>query len=492
MATSPPANAAFAKGLENHNENRRPASMQSWGLTQAQHLLMRAAFGASPQETAAAASQAKSQVIETLLADAPLPEPPGDWVTEGYNMRGLSNDEKKALRRLNRERYRELLGWWIALMQQGPDNLREKMVFFWHGHFVVETAAVKVSQFLYQYLDMLRRHALGNFRDFLREMWKSPAMLIYLNGNQNSAAKPNENFARELMELFTMGVDQYTEQDIKESARAFTGWRIDTTQLRSSFVPRRHDYGAKTFLGRKGNFDGDDIIDIILEQPATAKFICSKFYRFFVSPEIDDERVEALASTFRDGDYEIKPVLRQLFNSDYFYDEQAVGALIKTPFHLVVSLPRQFGAQYADLEYLYRVSEALDQVLLNPPNVAGWPGQRAWISPLLLATRGFYGETAIMGGRLDRRRYNPRQKPIGIDAMAFARDFGIDTPRELLQAWIEHLLPLDVDAVSKDFLLSVLLEGADEADWSLGYPGVEERIKNCLVQILKLPEYQLT
>ncbi|RMD92964.1 MAG: DUF1800 domain-containing protein, partial [Calditrichaeota bacterium] len=391
------------------------------------------------------------------------------------------------------ERYRDLVVWWLKLMGSGPTTLREKMVLFWHGHFVTEAAAVKIPQYLYRYNDTLRRNALGNFRMFLREIWKDPAMLIYLNGNQNKAQKPNENFARELMELFTMGVDSgYTEMDIKESARAFTGWQVDNSQLTAVFRPRLHDYGQKTFLNHTGNFNGDDIIDIILQQPVTAEFICTKLYRFFVSPEANPQHVQELAEIFRQSDYEIKPVLRAIFTSDYFYDVENVGAIIKSPVHLAVSLVRQAQAAEVDPIYIFNAAAELDQTLFNPPNVAGWPGQRSWISPVTLASRSLFGEAAIMGGRIDRKNFDPqRQKPIKINVMDFARAFGIETPRELLNAWLEHFLSFQPDPVTRDFLLSVLLEGADEADWSLEYEGVEDRIKNCLAQIFKLPEYQL-
>lgn len=467
---------------------------QTWGPAQARHLLMRAGFGASPEEIASIAQIPREQVVALLLADLPLPAPPGDWVDEPHLRQNLTREQRQQLQRLNRQRIGELLRWWFGLMMQGPYVLREKMVLFWHGHFVIEASTVKLAQYLYRYSMMLRRNALGNFRTFLKEMWKDPAMLIYLNGKDNVAQRPNENFARELLELFTMGVDSgYTETDIKEAARAFSGWRLNNETLQAEFIPRRHDDGTKTFLGRSGRFGGDEIIDIVLEQPAVADFICTKIYKFFCSPKIDREFVSHLATIFRNNNYEIAPVLRAIFSDDSFYAPQIVGSIIKSPLHLVFSLPRQFPAIDFDVEYLYRAAELLDQTMLNPPNVAGWEGQRAWISPLTLATRGLFGEAALTGGRIDRTNFNPRrQKPILIDIMAFARSFQLDTPRELLTAWLEHLLPFPTDEATFSFLLDILLEGAAEQDWSLAYQGVEERITRCLVQILRLPEYQLT
>lgn len=472
--------------------SRLHSSAKSWGPAQAQHLLMRAGFGGTPAEIATAVAKSRDEIVEMLLADQPLPPPPGDWVTEPYITRGLTDEQRTQLRRTNRARFGDLISWWLTLMLQSGFSMREKMVLFWHGHFVTEARVVKISQFIYKYNDMLRRNSLGNFRTFLKEMWRDPAMLIYLNGNQNQVNKPNENFARELLELFTMGVDQYTEQDIKEAARAFTGWRVNPETLESYLTLGRRDSRRKTFLGQSGYFYGDEIIDIILQQPVTAKFICEKLYQYFVNFEPNSAHIEALADTFRANDYEIKPVLRQMLTSDYFYSEDNVGALIKSPVHLVVSTVRQLGLPQADLAYLYRAAEMLDQALFNPPNVAGWPGQRAWISPLTLASRSGFAESALLGGRIDRSLDRRNLKPIRTDVMAFARSFGSDRPRELLEKWIEHFMVIALDDLTKESLLSLLLDGAAEEDWSLNYDGVEQRVANCLTQMLRLPEYQLT
>lgn len=471
----------------------RHAGAETWGTAQAAHLFMRAAFGGSQAEIAVLGSMPREQVLDFLLADTPLPSPPGTWVSEPYITDGLTPEQLQELQRLNRERIDQLISWWVELMRTSLHNLREKMVLFWHGHFATEADVVKLAQWLYIHNDMLRRNALGNFRTFLKEMWKDPAMLVYLDGNQNVRTRPNENFARELLELFTMGVGNYTEQDIKEAARAFTGWRVDRTTLTSYFTQTRYDGGVKTVLGQSGSFDGDAIIDIILQQPVTATFICRKLYQFFVSPEVDEAHVSALADNFRSNDYEIKPVLRAMFESDYFYDENSVGTIIKSPVHLAISSVRQFAATTVDPTYMFVASRQLNQILLDPPNVAGWPGQRAWISPTTLALRGAYGETVIKGGNINRPDANPeRVKPIVVDAMAYARSFGVYRARDLVEKWIGHLLSFGVDEATKEFLLSVLIETADENDWSLDYPGAEVRVKNCLTQIVRLPEFQLT
>ncbi len=489
-----PLNLHFAPkhDLPQTPERRLHKSATQWGKVQAQHLLMRSGFGASHEETIAASSISRDELIHILLADFPLPDPPGDWVNQGYNYRSMTPQERNAFNRANRAWRRDTVAWWLNLMAKSPYNLRESMTLFWHNHFVIEAAAVKSAHFLYKYIDMLRRNALGNFRTFLKEMWRDPAMLIYLNGAQNTKNRPNENFARELLELFTMGVDQYTEDDIREAARALTGWRVNTETLSSFFTPNLHSGGSKTFLGKTGAFQGDDIVDMILEQEITANFICRKIYRNFVSFEENEERIAELAGVFRNSDYEIKPVLEAIFKSDYFYDEENVGSLIKSPLKLAISAARQFGAVDVDLGYIYNASSLLDQTLLDPPNVAGWAGQRSWISPLTLATRGAFGESVILGGRIDSDLDRKSVRPIDFDVMQFARSFDADVnPRLLLQRWVEHLSPVALDPLTFELMLEVMLDGANEDDWSLYYEGVEDRVKTCLTQLLRLPEYQL-
>ncbi|MGH7453538.1 MAG: DUF1800 domain-containing protein, partial [bacterium] len=258
----------------------------AWGAPHIRHLMSRASFGLTVTELNALLPFSKIQLVTRLLADDPLPPPPGDWVNEPFDpsvYRSLPPDQQMQWQRTNRLRFEELRGWWIGRMAAASFNLREKMAFFWHGHFTTEFDTINLAQWMYLQNDTLRRHALGNFRDFLKAIYKDPAMLIYLDGVRNVARQPNENFARELLELFTMGVGHYTETDIKEAARAFTGWQIDSRNIgqpapaQVSFViPNRHDSGIKTFFGKSGNFGGDEIIDIILDQPAVAEFICTK------------------------------------------------------------------------------------------------------------------------------------------------------------------------------------------------------------------------
>ncbi len=487
MKTSSSENIAYLRSVR--KDGGLPhTGMENWGIAQARHLLTRTGFGATQQELEEVTALSREQVVDRLLTEE-IPEKPFDWIDEPYNPRGWTQEQRRQWRMTNRERLGEFRNWFLQRLLQGPYNFQEKMTFFWFGHFVVEVANVKVAQYMYNYFAMLRRNALGNFRTFLKEMYREPAMLIYLNGRQNTAGNPNENFARELLELFTMGIGNYTEADIKEASRALTGWRIKVEDNSSYLDLRRYDADKKTFLGKSGYFTGDHIIDIILEQEVTATFICRKLYAWLVNPEPDEAHVSQLAQIFRENDYELKPVLRSILTSDYFYDSNTIGAIIKPPLQLILGTVRLFSAAVPNPVYLAGASRVLSQEILNPPNVAGWPGQRNWISPVLLVTRSTFGELAIKGGRIDRQNY--RGTGIEIDAMAFARSFGTDNPRELIDAWEKHLLMISIDSVTKENLLNLLLEGAEEDDWSLNYPGVEDRVKNSLVQFLRLPEYQL-
>ena len=282
--------------------------------------------------------------------------------------------------------------------------MTERMTLFWHNHFTSQLPKVKWPSLMLQQNILLRHEALGNFATMLRAISKDPAMLIYLDNISNKKSHPNENFARELLELFTLGEGHYTEQDIKEAARAFTGWTVDRKSGKFRFNPRVHDFGKKTFLGRTGRFDGDDIIDIILEQNRTAEFITGKFYRAFVSPEIDEAEVARIAAVFRKSGYEIKALMYEILTTDALKREANRELLIKSPIELVVGTLRTFETPDTMGRYLFRVTRAMGQELFNPPNVKGWPGGKAWITTGSLVERRSFLRRA--GRVLDRRYQN--------------------------------------------------------------------------------------
>ena len=471
-------------------------SPEAWNATSLRHLLSRASFGASVAEVQALMSLTRHQVLESLFADTATPPPPGDWVSEPFDReayRAMSAAQKEDFLMQNRQNFIDLVSGMLELMMSSVFNLREKMTAFWHNHFTSDFRTVQLAQIQYIKDDTWRRHALGNFRDFLKAMYKDPTMLVYLNGIQNIAREPNENFARELLELFTMGVGTYSEEDVKEASRAFSGWQIDTFALSSYLDHSRHDGGVKNFLGSRGDFDGDAIIDIILDQQVTANFICRKFYEAFICREVDEEFVEQLAHLFRSNDYEIKPVLRTIFESDLFYSEKTIASLIKSPLELAASNVRMLAVDQVDLVYLVyllRSSYQLNQGMLHSPDVAGWPGQRDWITPSTFVTRNAFSETFVAGGNLDGLGADP--SPVDFDAMGFARSFGLSGATELAHAMAAHLLRIPPDRETADFLLSVLLGTADPDDWSLDYPGADRRVSEFLVELVHLPEFHLT
>jgi hypothetical protein len=289
--------------------------------------------------------------------------------------------------------------WWVQAMIRTKFPLRERMVLFWHGHFTSGYRDVRNSYHMYVQNTLFRRLAAGNFRTLLHEISKDPAMLEYLDNNRNRKEHPNENYAREVMELFTLGVGNYTEEDIQQLARGLTGWTF--VGNRFEFAKREHDDGPKTFLGRRGRFGGDEMLDIILEQPAASRHLATKLWAFFAGGETDPAILDGLAKTLRDGGWELKPVLRQLFASRAFY--ATAGQRIKSPVELIVGLYRSTGLESRRAIGLSVAAETLGQALLDPPNVKGWPGGRDWITTSLLFSR-YNVASAIIGLPEDRAR----------------------------------------------------------------------------------------
>jgi uncharacterized protein (DUF1800 family) len=263
------------------------------------------------------------------------------------------------------------------------------MTLFWHNHFTSSLQKVRSPALMYRQNVLLRKHALGNFGELLHAVSRDPAMLIYLDSATNRRGQPNENFARELMELFTLGEGRYGEQDIKEAARAFTGWSIDLDSGEFRFRPLRHDHGSKTVLGRAVD-TGDEVLDILLAQPATAEFVAGKLWREFVSPQPQPEELKRVAAVLRDSRYDVRAALRALLLTPAFWAPENRGALIKSPADLVVGTLRQFDIGFSDPLPFVFLLRALGQDLFSPPNVKGWPGGEAWInSTTLLARKQF-------------------------------------------------------------------------------------------------------
>ena len=363
------------------------------GEGDARHLLNRTGFGAPPQAVASYAKLSREQAVDRLLAGVrttPVLKPPQLTHEPLFRIRELGEAEKRAAQRAEFEKGVELRAWWLQEMLQTTSPLSERMTLFWHNHFVSSQQKVKSGRLMLDQNLLLRRHALGNFGGMLHAVAKDPAMVIYLDAATNRKGQPNENFAREVMELFTLGEGRYSEQDIKEAARAFTGWSLERET--GSFMWRQpmHDSGEKRVLGRSGNFDGDAVLDILLAQPGTADFIAGKLWREFVSPTPDPAALKLVAERFRGSGLDIRQALRALFLTRAFWAEENRGALVKSPVELVVGSLRTLEVSVPDALPLAFTVRNLGQDLFAPPNVRGWPGGEAWInSTTLLARKQF-------------------------------------------------------------------------------------------------------
>ena len=369
------------------------------GFDAARHLLLRTSYAAPPAEIAAFARLTREQAVDRLLSstDKPRVTQPPAWVNEpvvpASRIRVMGVEERRDYQRNNVARGLDMRGWWLQEMVVTPSPLTEKMVLFWHNHFVSSQQKVRQPQYLYRQNVLLREHALGNFATLLHAIARDPAMVIYLDNASNRKGQPNENFAREVMELFTLGEGHYSERDIKDAARAFTGWSIDGEKSVFLFRANAHDDGEKTVLGRSGNFDGDAVLDILLAQPQAAEFIVRKLWREFVSPDVaeaDAIEVQRITKVFRDSRYDIRVVLRTLLMSDAFDAASHRATLVKSPVDLVVGTLRAFQLTTGDVQPFALSVAQLGQNLFSPPNVKGWPGGQAWInSTTLLARKQF-------------------------------------------------------------------------------------------------------
>ncbi|WP_405610162.1 DUF1800 family protein [Polaribacter sp. Asnod1-A03] len=350
-----------------------------------QHLYNRVGFGITPKELARLSKKSKKNVINELFEDSKKTTLLSVDVSflNGKNYQDFKDKEKRReLQKISRIKVKEFSTAWFTRLNNPTEILREKMTLFWANHFVCES---KNILFVESYNNVLRKNALGNFRDFTKLVSKEAAMLGYLNNKQNKKKSPNENFARELMELFTLGQDHYTEQDIKESARSFTGYNHN---FKGEFIFREkhHDEKEKTFFGKTGNFNGDDIIDIILEQKQCARFISEKIYTYFVNDNIKTKHIDEMVAVFY-KDYNIENLMRFVLLSKWFYDDENIGIKIKSPIEFLVGMNTIVPYKIEKMNQILLVQKLLGQILLSPPNVAGWKTGRNWIDSNTIVTR---------------------------------------------------------------------------------------------------------
>ncbi|GAB2560972.1 DUF1800 domain-containing protein [Spirosoma aerophilum] len=453
--------------------------MVAWNADTAHHLLARCLFGYTRADLAKALSfrSVDEFVRKELLAERPLPAAPNGWVNETpvANNGGVDG-----------ARYTELTTWWLKQMLTEGTSMREKMVLFWHNHFVSDRQKVNYPQHMYQQNALFRTYAFGDFRQFTKEVTINPAMLIYLDGRQNNKNAPNENYGRELMELFTLGIGNYTEQDIKQAALSLTGWSV--SGLKAVFNKANFADTTKTFLGKTGNFTYSDVVDIILTKDAAAEFICRKLYKEFVYYTPNEPFIKQMAAVFRTANYSVQAVLQYLLTSDEFFKPEYRGTKIKSPVELAVGTLKFLDITNPDLGYVADTSRTLQQYLFYPPNVAGWPGQRDWISSNTYPARGGYSDSLING-----RKSNGQTLSFNVVPLNYARSFksAEDAPL-FVKDVIGLMLPVAPTAAKEKLLLDTLLDGTIVANWSTNTPMADLRIQKFLKALMRLPEYQLT
>ena len=405
-------------------------------------------------------------------------------------MAGDNEVTRKDRMKKNREDIRALNVAWMSAMADGKTSLRERMSLFWHGHFACR---VQNAGFVQSYLNTIRKNALGNFGDLLMAVSREPAMLQFLNNQQNRKNKPNENFAREVMELFTLGRGNYTEKDVKEGARAFTGWGFDLNG-QFQFRERLHDPDEKNFLGKTGNFQGEDIIRILLEQKQTARFITTKIYKSFVSEIPDERNITELADDFYRSGYDISKLMHNIFTSKWFYENSPKTLLIKSPVELLIGIQRTLGGDFTEKEPVLYIQKVLGQVLFYPPNVAGWPGGRNWIDSSSLLFRMQLPD--LMFGVATQ---NVRAKDSGDVNDQFVRRIGENSRiRVDWGKWAKYFEGVP-DEKLPDSLAGTLLAVQPAAsvmalvvNKSAVVTERMERIKKLTLAIMSLPEYQIS
>ena len=386
----------------------KPLSADKWNFAAAAHLLNRAGFGGPPAAVDRLVELGPQQAVSLFVDYENLPNewpnpawarPDPDRVAKLMGARrGGNEEERRKLQQkenqMQREHMTELRGWWLQRMTKGPRPLQEKMALFWHGHFATSVEKVREPYFMWRQNELFRRLATGNWLQMLVEVAKDPAILIWLDQAQSRKEHPNENFAREVMELFTLGEGHYTEKDITEAARALTGWSLD--RLAEKFIdrPMLHDNGVKTVLGKTGNLAGEDVLAQIFAQPQAARFITAKLWNFFAGQPPSEGLNTALAAVFRADGNNFKPVLRAMFLSEEFYDPSVVRNQVKSPVQWLVGTVRMLESELPPPVVCWNLTRNLGQDLFAPPNVKGWDGGLSWITTNNLLAR--YNEAASL------------------------------------------------------------------------------------------------
>jgi hypothetical protein len=450
-----------------------PDANNPWDLKWAGHLYRRAGFGAKLAELHTAVEEGLPATLERLFRTDGEAEASFQFLTANGETIASLNDPYK------------LRGWWIYTMLNSLQPVREKLALFWHNHFATSIVKVMRTTLMYRQNKLLRRHALGKFGPFLQEMSKDPAMIVWLDNNSNVKAHPNENYAREVMELFSLGVGNYTEHDVREAARAFTGWHTDGDEY--DFNKNFHDFGEKTVLGQAGNWNGDDVVRILLEQPAASRFLVRKLYQYLISETQvpPPPLLEALAASFRKGDYDIGALVKTMLRSRLFFSQHAYRQRLKSPVEFVLGAVRAVGQGLVQPQSLVKKMEAMGQDLFAPPNVKGWAGGQAWLNTATVLARHNFAQVLASGtGQLN---LTDPSAPIGVavDPAALVRLEKISEPPRVVGFLADLLLQGDVSEPARARLTAFLAEGKPEG------PALDQRVREAVHSMMTMPEYQL-
>jgi hypothetical protein len=487
----------------------QPSRDDPWGRKWAAHLYRRAAFGPGRAELLEAERLGPEGTLDLLLRGRPQADEVLPTLVDGGRLAAA------------RDAYasfgdgEQIRGWWLYCMLQGGHPLREKLTLFWHNHFATSIAKVQSAPLMYRQNCLLRSHALGKFGPFLQAISRDGAMLVWLDSNRNVKGKPNENYARELMELFSLGVGNYTEADIREAARAFTGWHTDGKGF--AFNAGSHDADPKTVLGQTGTWDGGDVVRLVLEQPAAARFLVRKLYHFLISEKAvpPDALLEPLCASFRKSDYDIAALVRTMLASRHFYSDYAFRQRVKGPVEYVLGAVQAVYRRYDEKEADYRPLpqqvlvdrlSAMGQSLFAPPNVKGWPGGPAWLNTSTVLERDNFAADLAMGtlwgyplagptaaaaplllvqaGRRTTSVEEPKP-PKAFDPARLFEEEGVSRPEDVVRVLLDLYLPGDVRPEAHAKLVAFVSE-----DRPTG-AALDRRVREAVHAILTMPEYHL-
>ncbi len=428
------------------------------------HLLRRASFGATPEEIEQRLANGLDATIDWLVNYEKVDDPFEDIASK------LSPDR-------NVRQFADIQSWWLKRMVETRRPLQEKMALFWHNHFATSIEKVRFPLFMYQQNMLFRKYALGNFREILLEISKDPAMLIWLDSNSNRKGAPNENYGRELMELFTLSFGNYTEQDVKEAARAFTGWYLNR-EGQFFFNAAQHDNGIKTFLGHTGNLNGEDIIDILAKHDATAHYISKKLFSFFAYPEPESSVVDHFAQIYLKSNYSIKAVVEAILRSDEFYSDRAFFAQVKDPTQFMVGSLRLLGGT-TKTNNAVGAMRRMGQSLFDPPNVKGWDGGLVWITTTTLFERFNFAPLIETSTTDAASKFNPVET---------IKQKNLFTAEKIVDYYLRLLVQDKVSDETRGALIEYL--GSTDLK-SAEAKIVEAKVRGLIRLVMAIPDYQL-